>query len=93
MPGKILCTVQKETPEVHEFSNITLTYISGERLAVVSRNGEEPREILALSGARVDILSSGEIEVNGFLRRKGEKNQFRKCKLVFRGNATQKEAS
>jgi len=93
MTGKAACTVQNALPEILEFDRISLTYIAGERLAVISRNEEEPREILVLHAARVDVLSSGEIEVNGFLCRDEKRKIYRKCKLVFCGNATQKEAS
>lgn len=94
MQGKAQCKIQDRPDLIHEFSNISLTYISREKLAVISKNGKEPREILSLHGARVDVMSSGEIEVNGFLKKKGEKNVFRKCRIVFYGNAVRaQEAS
>ena len=93
MLGKAKCTLEREERQIHEFRNVRLTYISSEKLAVVSRNEKQPREILALHSARVDVLSSGEIEVNGFLRSK-KKNVYRKCRLVFFGNAVyEREAS
>jgi len=93
MLGKVKCTLKREEPQVHEFRNVRLTYISSEKLAVISRNEKQPREILALHAARVDVLSSGEIEVNGFLRSR-KKNLYRKCRLVFLGNAVrEREAS
>ena len=92
MLGKVKCTMEKEGASVHEFRNVTLTYISGEKLAVISRNEKQPREILTLHAARVDVLSSGEIEVNGFLRSR-KKNVYRKCRLVFLGNAVRQRSA
>ena len=93
MQGKAKCTIRDESVRIHEFNNISLTYISSEKLAIISRNGKNPREILSLQAAGVDVLSSGEIEVEGFFCQDEEKKIYRKCRFLFLGNVVREKGA
>ena len=56
------CKIQGGRDQIHKFSNISLAYISREKLAVISKNGKIPGEILSLHGARTGSISSRSAE-------------------------------
>ena len=86
MKGNAVCNLDTSPPEDFEFKNVTLTYISGESLAILSRETREdrPEEMLVMESVTLDILSRTEIDLKGFVCPKEEEKRFFRCHVKFR---------
>lgn len=84
MIGNAVCSIDSWPPQKFKLTNVILTFISGEALAILSReSGGDPEEILVLQPAILDIVSSSEIDLEGFVCPDEGEKCFYRCRIKF----------
>lgn len=84
MKGSAKCSFQSQGKEDLHYEDVILTFVSEDRVAIIARPDlREPKELLTLECAHIDILSSSQLELEGFATLKEHNEAFIKCSVEF----------
>ncbi len=84
MKGKASCILQTVPPEARIFKRCKLTFIGDTGHAILATvNDENPRELLFLECARMNVLSDELVELEGFTRTNVDAGPYTRCSVVF----------
>ena len=94
MKGNATCTFRTTPEKAQQFDNVTLTCIASEELVILSRGpDDDPKEVLCIESARMDVLSDSSIDLEGFVLLGEEEQTFYKCFVIFSPVMAEKESA